>query len=1481
MRILSIIQPSEMGSDFRFDEEAGLWKVNFPAGMGEGGGVPLSTDANNAIGLGTDEGAFISTDLLGAYALTQDNASKKINLYRFPAGTEFNPETATLVSSVNMVELSGIFDDVAIDGDVITFTDADTGLTLSLDTANLQKVSDIVGSDAISVSSIDGETRIDVRIDPNPNNLIQLSEGGLVVDPYDLGGGDLDLHQTLAQVEDGLCHVVGNSHLVVPQIELVDVAGNAIGYINDIIGLPVSSQTHGPDHCPKWEAPTANNCRVGKVAVAFIPDLMYSFNPEDESIEWRVFFNGRDTGYIAAAPTPAVSNQPMLMSLTQEDFGDAADFIGKGYLEEIISNATNGAISGSYEEGVTLLNETNQQVILTLVPNKPISLGSIRNVYNGGEGGNIFGLTLDEITAIRNGDDLEAPPTVEELEDYFDEETGVLSICLAPNGSGNGGSTGPQISCAGATDRFATSGLWYNWTLKVNGVTLVTNGESGQVIEALENSGIRVGYNGETETTYRNMTTENIRIELIAGQPNNSWDKIYLLIDKSTNPTLMGYDPIQHQAEAAMMAMSSIDSMQESEQFQRITVCLAPANDWMNWDYKDIDTSTAEITLTNSVNLVDAVQGVRVEGEPHISIDTDVNKWGDLIWIIRAEEPLRTDVTLTIDHPNYSDEYTCDFFARKPMVVTLANPHEYARETIIVSSLDAESVDIVSVEVVGRTGSTVINNPEDGMLIDAVHGSVRFDDLADGKFSYIVQGRQFATGISDNIKVKFVTNLGVEEVVEHTFRADDIDGFLPIYPNQYSKVTIGLVDNNRYDDVHELPLIQVVSEEWASATMQRVNGVGGEVVMEFDFARQPTYQLQIKAYLNGAELAVLGSCVVGVDDWGDLEAGGYTFNSETYNARFEADDIDFANISKNNLTYVPEESPSNLQNMTGMFAGTDLSGPMVDLSGYEVSNVYSMTGVFARSNFNGNIVSWDTRWVNLMHYAFYGSRFRQDISEWCVLGVTDEPRLFSHRSPLPASFKPVWGTCPIPGSDTTVLRHYVEEGDLSEDAGLGSYTLVASGIKPADVTVSLDGQLITDLYSGLDSSTGMETVVFQVRTTLDSEGLLEIKHPPLRAFKVDNNNYSRPKHVDVVKFGKNVEGFELALPFAFKVPSSIPSTVVRLNRMFEQSNEFADAENVEKWDVGNVLWMENTFYNCANLNADLRNWCTTKILTTPLGFAENSGILPENLPVWGTCPVGSNYIDTTGEPKYHSATAESFITTEPKPLLTGRVTHPSAVLMVYDDNAISYTPAINHGDGTWSCQLNYVKAANQHRLAIEAFHSSTYEHTGGGLMSIVTAEIEGGYWDRATSELVCTSADGVYLRVVNGRHLGFIMSNFEATGGVLKQATFCVTEIERTLADFKLNGPQVGDSRIEPLANSTTHYTGHKGDNNGWTFEPMASDTLRIVNEEYNLIASFDQRGNNYVSHDVVTMNKALFIHLKPVAGEAETRIKLVNIYDA
>lgn len=1043
MRILSIIQPSEMGPDFRFEDD--VWKVNFPAGTGESGGVSISTDANNAIGVGTDQGAFISTDLLGAYALTQDNGSKKINLYRFPAGTQFDPETATLVSSVNLIELTGVFDDVAIDGDLITFTDADTGLTLTIDTANLQKVSDLVGSDSVEVHSENGLTTLSVKISPHPDNLIQVTEDGLFVDGNNQSGGDTDLHQTLAEVENGLCHAIGSSHLVVPQIELTDVAGNPIGYINNLIGLPVSSTTEGPDHCPKWEAPTASNCRIGKIAVGLVDDLPYGLtngdSDEGPQISWRIFINGVDTKYIAAAGRgPVLEPMPMAMSFSQDDYSEN-DVIGSGYLEEIISQASNGVVGGDYEDGLILWNKTNTQVIITLVPSMRITVEDMNNTFNG-DGIKIYGMNAEQLDVIKNNappSDASEPPSVENLEDYFsDEDGGVLTICLAPNSDGDGESTGPQISCANATDRFATSGMWDKYTLKINGTEVATNENYDVIFDILRDRGVRTEFNGEMETTFRNTTDQNIRIE-IEVISTQSWNPKGLELDLTTNPTLMGYDLIDESIEAFAFNDEFIDD--RPKVYRRLTVCLAPADTWMNWHYKELDTSTALVTLNNSVNLRNVDQDFSFEGEPAIDVTTDTDKWGDLTWIIRADEPLRHEITLFVTAENYEDEYTLDFFARRPMVITLANTHEYSRPIEVYSPFDGIESVITSIEVVGKNGSTVINNPEDGLVIDAAIGAIRIEDLENGKFSYMVQGRFLDGESADTMMVKFVTEADLEEIVIVDLATNTDLGFQPISTNPISRVVIGLVDNNRYIDVSTLPAIRVMSPEWSDVILRRVNGVGGEVEMEFNFTTTSTYKLYIHAYLNGCELAVLGDCVIGVDDWGELDAAGYTFNAETYNSRFNDARVDFTNISKNNLTYVPAEGPTNLQNMTGMFAGTDLSDPSVDLSAYAVSNVYSMVGIFAHSNFNGGISRWDMRYVNSLDYAFYASQFRQDLSLWCVPNIQQEPMLFSHRAPLLNRHKPVWGTCPLKGNNTTSEWGEFSLRGVVESHGIRGYGL--------------------------------------------------------------------------------------------------------------------------------------------------------------------------------------------------------------------------------------------------------------------------------------------------------------------------------------------------------------------------------------------------------------------------------------------------------
>jgi hypothetical protein len=51
-----------------------------------------------------------------------------------------------------------------------------------------------------------------------------------------------------------------------------------------------------------------------------------------------------------------------------------------------------------------------------------------------------------------------------------------------------------------------------------------------------------------------------------------------------------------------------------------------------------------------------------------------------------------------------------------------------------------------------------------------------------------------------------------------------------------------------------------------------------------------------------------------------------------------------------------------------------------------------------------------------------------------------------------------------------------------------------------------------------------------------------------------------------------------------------------------------------------VTDMSGMFDVASSFNQDLTNWCVSKIDKEPFEFSTESGLSPENHPVWGTCP---------------------------------------------------------------------------------------------------------------------------------------------------------------------------------------------------------------------------------------------------------------------
>ena len=242
MKNIAILQPSELGSDFNFSQENGVWGVNFPAAVESD--VIISQNTDNLIKVGSDGDAYVDASKLIAHALIQDNENQKIHLYRFPAGTVFDQQTATIVGSVDMVEMNGVFDDIAIDGNKITFKDAQTNSTLSLDIDTLQRVSRISDTNSISATTVGGNVTLDVNVSQVAGNLLEIAWDGLSVTALKVSEYVNNLIQAINSQQSVRIDVVegdavktrtiGNQGINIPQLSFVDSSGGHIAYADDV-----------------------------------------------------------------------------------------------------------------------------------------------------------------------------------------------------------------------------------------------------------------------------------------------------------------------------------------------------------------------------------------------------------------------------------------------------------------------------------------------------------------------------------------------------------------------------------------------------------------------------------------------------------------------------------------------------------------------------------------------------------------------------------------------------------------------------------------------------------------------------------------------------------------------------------------------------------------------------------------------------------------------------------------------------------------------------------------------------------------------------------------------------------------------------------------------------------------------------------------------------------------------------------------------
>ena len=78
------------------------------------------------------------------------------------------------------------------------------------------------------------------------------------------------------------------------------------------------------------------------------------------------------------------------------------------------------------------------------------------------------------------------------------------------------------------------------------------------------------------------------------------------------------------------------------------------------------------------------------------------------------------------------------------------------------------------------------------------------------------------------------------------------------------------------------------------------------------------------------------------------------------------------------------------------------------------------------------------------------------------------------------------------------------------------------------------------------------------------------------------------------------------------------SNVTNMGGMFNTATSFN--QDIGNWNVSNVTFMSWMFNQATSFNQDLTQWCVSNFNSEPNDFSLESGLSPENHPVWGTCP---------------------------------------------------------------------------------------------------------------------------------------------------------------------------------------------------------------------------------------------------------------------
>ena len=233
-----------------------------------------------------------------------------------------------------------------------------------------------------------------------------------------------------------------------------------------------------------------------------------------------------------------------------------------------------------------------------------------------------------------------------------------------------------------------------------------------------------------------------------------------------------------------------------------------------------------------------------------------------------------------------------------------------------------------------------------------------------------------------------------------------------------------------------------------------------------------------------------------------------------------------------------------------------------------VSNITNMSHMCGQDDsFNADVSSWDVSNVTDMSFMFSdASVFNQDISMWDVSNVTNMTYMFDGARKFNQNLSN-WNVSKVTDISRMFANAVRFNGDIS----------------------TWDTSSVTDMYSTFAGAS------------------------------VFNQDLSSWNVSSVVKMSNT---FNYADVFNSDISGWDTSSVTDMSAMFANAPVFN--QDISSWDTGKVTNLAYMFSSATAFNQDLSQWCVTNIAEEPTGFDGNSGLVAEQLPVWGTCPRGED-----------------------------------------------------------------------------------------------------------------------------------------------------------------------------------------------------------------------------------------------------------------